>query len=305
MSPARRCFFVASVFSLAGMLSSCALLPFGHKKPEPAKLPDTRGWGLMMDPTLTGHASVAAQGAAMGGTGAPSADGGTPSATAGGLYDFSSVTGNASAVTSRVPWIKSAMDATELSRRSGKPLLILVNNRNSPSGQSIESTLVLQPDFKKLAEETYIPLRMDFADESTTKSDFYQAFKDQLKVRGYPALLVMLPDGTEVLRLSGYKHEYEVPYMLRLRESVASCKKAVDARRKKLEPAGYRGWTDKKGVLVFAKLEKADANMLHLTTEWGTKFTTFTNRLSDADQEWIAKKQAEAAASGATASASL
>ncbi len=62
-------------------------------------------------------------------------------------------------------------------------------------------------------------------------SDFYQAFKDRLKVKGYPTLLVTLPDGTEVMRLSGYSNEYEVGYMLKLRESVASREKAMEVRR--------------------------------------------------------------------------
>jgi hypothetical protein len=140
---------------------------------------------------------------------------------------------------------------------------------------------------------------MDFADKSTVDSDFYQAFKDRLKVKGYPTLLVTLPDGTEVLRLSGYKHENEVGYMLKLRESVASCEKAMEARRKRMAPSGYRPWTDKKGVVVYARLDKADANMLSLTTEWGTKFNTFTNRLSDEDQAWIAAEQAKRQSPGA------
>ncbi|WP_075090359.1 thioredoxin fold domain-containing protein [Verrucomicrobium spinosum] len=215
------------------------------------------------------------------------------SAEGGGLFDFSSVTANSTQSTSRIQWIRSAMDATEQARRTGKPLLILVNNRNSPPGQSIESTLVLQPEFKKLTEENYVPLYMDFSDKATADSDFYQAFKDRLNVRGYPTVLVTLPDGVEVMRLSGYKNENEVAYMLKLRESVASSQRAIEARRKRLLPGGYRAWTDKKGVVVYAKLDKADANMLHLTTEWGTTFTTFTNRLSAEDQAWIESERAK------------
>lgn len=181
------------------------------------------------------------------------------SAEGGGLFDFSSVTANSTQSTSRIQWIRSAMDATEQARRTGKPLLILVNNRNSPPGQSIESTLVLQPEFKKLTEENYVPLYMDFSDKATADSDFYQAFKDRLNVRGYPTVLVTLPDGVEVMRLSGYKNENEVAYMLKLRESVASSQRAIEARRKRLLPGGYRAWTDKKGVVVYAKLDKADA----------------------------------------------
>lgn len=279
------------------LLSSCTILPFNrHADGDQAKpsLPSSRGWGLMTDPQLTGSASASPMAPGAAAPGMPPADGGSPaSAEGGGLFDFSSVTGNSTQSTSRIQWIRSAMDATEQARRSGKPLLILVNNRNSPPGQSIENTLVLQPEFKKLTEENYVPLYMDFSDKDTVDSDFYQAFKDRLKVRGYPTVLVTLPDGAEVMRLSGYKHEYEVGYMLKLRESVASSKKAIEARRKRLLPSGYRAWTDKQGVVVYAKLDKADANMLNLTTEWGTKFTTFTNRLSSEDQAWIESKRAK------------
>lgn len=279
------------------LLSSCTILPFNrHADGDKAKpsLPTSRGWGLMTDPKLTGSASTSPMAPGSAAPGMPPGEGGSPaSAEGGGLFDFSSVTGNSTQSTSRIQWIRSAMDATELARRSGKPLLILVNNRNSPPGQSIENTLVLQPEFKKLTEENYVPLYMDFSDKATMDSDFYQAFKDRLKVRGYPTVLVTLPDGVEVMRLSGYKHENEVGYMLKLRESVASSQKAIEARRKRLLPSGYRAWTDKQGVVVYAKLDKADANMLNLTTEWGTKFTTFTNRLSSEDQAWIESERAK------------
>lgn len=281
------------------LLSSCAILPFnrhadGNKASGNPSLPSTRGWGLMADPKLTGSASPGPMAPGSAAPGMPPGDGGSPaSAEGGGLFDFSSVTANSTQSTSRVQWSRSAMDATELARRSGKPLLILVNSRNSPSGQSIENTLVLQPEFKKLTEETYIPLYIDFSDKATIDSDFYQAFKDRLKVRGYPTILVTLPDGTEVTRLSGYKHEYEVSYMLKLRESVAASQKAIESRRKRVLPPEYRAWTDKQGVVVYAKLDKADANMLNLTTEWGTKFTTFTNRLSSEDQAWIESERAK------------
>lgn len=287
---------------LLTLCSSCGLLPFKKKADQTAArdLPTSRGWGLMADPKLTGNATATVPPGTPGAPGAMPPDGGTPtSAEGGGLFDFSSVTQNSTQAVSRVQWMRSAMDATELARRSGKPLLILVNNRNSPPGQSIENTLVLQPEFRKLTDETYVPLYMDFADKSTVDSDFYQAFKDRLKVKGYPTLLVTLPDGSEVLRLSGYKHENEVGYMLKLRESVASCEKAMEARRKRMAPSGFRPWTDKKGVVVYARLDKADANMLSLTTEWGTKFNTFTNRLSDADQAWIAAEQAKRQPPGA------
>jgi hypothetical protein len=194
--------------------------------------------------------------------------------------------------------VRSATDAAETARRTGKPLLILINNRKSPSGQSIENTLVLQPEFRRLAEESFIPLRLDYGDETTKESDFYQAFKNRLKVKGYPTLLVTLPDGTEILRLSGFKHEYEVGYLVKLRDSVANCEKAIQARRDRMTGSGYRLWTDKNGVPVFAKLEGVDANMGAFTGEWGNPFKTFTTRLSEEDQAWIAQQQAKSRKTG-------
>lgn len=292
------CCRLGFLLGMAVLLSSCKLarLPIAAvkgmgKKPAPAARPTSQGWGLMSDPALTGGQGAIATASVAPLPGGP--DGGTPSPDSGGLFDFSSVTGASTSAQSRVRWIRSAMDATEQSRRTGKPLIILVNNRRSPPGQSIENTLVLQPEFRRLTEETFVPLYLDFSDKATTDSDFYQAFKDRLKVRGYPTILVTLPDGTEVLRLAGYKHEYEVGYMLKIRDSVASCQKMTEARRERLKPAGYRRWTDKKGVVVYARLDKVDANMLNLTTEWGTKFTTFTSRLSEADRKWIEDERAK------------
>jgi hypothetical protein len=105
-------------------------------------------------------------------------------------------------------------------------------------------------------------------------------------------LLVVLPDATEITRLSGYKTDYEKRYLESLQNAVGRAGKLTAERRAKLEKAGgYRMWRNKDGDPVFARLTSLDANMGTFTSEWGETFTTFLTRLSEEDQAWIAERR--------------
>lgn len=259
-------------------------LKAGINKPEKANIPKERGWALM-DPTLMNSEPAPATAGA-----AASADG-VETGVEGGLFDFSTVTTNNTRGTSRVAWKQSAAEAIEQARLTGKPLLVFFTSQNSAAALTMERTMVLAEDFYALTERNYIPLRIDFSDQETQRSEFYKAFKERMEPRGYPTMLVILPDGTEITRLSGYKTEYQEGYLKRLQLAVDQSKKAAEQRRGKMTKEGYRLWTNKKEEQIFAKLVGLDANMGTFTGEWGNSFTTFITRLSEKDQAWIEEQK--------------
>ncbi|QIF05544.1 thioredoxin family protein [Roseimicrobium sp. ORNL1] len=275
--------------------------PKKQKKPEKADGqgeggkpagPENGLHGLMNN----GQALAGASGA--GGAGAGAAAGGA--AGEGGVFDFSNVVQTQVQGFGRVGWHSSLTTATQDARRTGKPILILFTHQGSSAAQALENTLVLTPDFRTLVTEQFIPLRINYGDADTRQSPYYRDFKSKLEAKGYPTVVITLPDGTEIERIAGYNEKsagegsaYTKAYLKRLEIAVADSKKAVDARRQKMESQRYRMWTSKDGSKVFARLDTLDANMATFTTEWGEPFKTFLTRLSEEDQAQIAARRGE------------
>lgn len=251
---------------------------------EQAPDPDRRGWALMMSDEEFAKFKAGAT--------APSAPGGAPAGTDAGMFDFSSMLPGQAGAGTQVIWQRSATLAGSKSRLTGTPLLIYATHTASKPCQDIESTLMVSPGFRTLTQENFIPLLVDYSDQETQRTDLYRELKSRYDMRGYPALVVVLPDGTEVTRLSGYKTEYEKRYLETLQSAVKKAEKLTAERRAKLEKDGsYRLWKNKDGKPVFAQLTALDANMGTFTGEWGESFKTFLTRLSEEDQTWIAERR--------------
>ena len=266
--------------------------------------PPARGWALMYPELMQGQApgaqsptgNASPQGAEVLNAGPGDSAGGQSSA--GGLFDFSSVLSSGSGPTGGLRWHPSATIALEESRREGKPTLILITHKMSKPAQEMENTLLLSPGFRELAKEKLVLLRVDYGNDRTRGSDMYETLKKQLKANGYPTLIMTLPDGTEMLRLSGYKSEYHDSYLEKITKAVEDMSKSVDERRKRLAREGYRLWKSRDGNEVFARLTALDANKATFMGEWGVEFKTFTNRLSEQDKLAIEQRQAEAVKGG-------
>jgi hypothetical protein len=193
---------------------------------------------------------------------------------------------------SQVIWQRSATHAGSKSRLTGTPLLIYATHTASQPCHDIEATLMASPAFRSLTQESFIPLLVDYSDQDTSRSTLYRELKTRFDVHGYPTLVVTLPDGSEVSRLTGYKKENEKKYLETLQAAVDKAGRLGAERRAKLEKeGGYRMWKNKDGNPVFAKLTALDANMGTFTGEWGETFKTFLTRLSQEDQAWIAERR--------------
>lgn len=253
--------------------------------------PQKRGWALMMSDEE--FAKIKQDGSATSGSPVEGQPGAAAPGTEGGLFDFSTITqGNTIGGGSRVGWLRSATVAAKQARLTGLPLLIYVTHRSSKPAQDIEGTLMQSQAFITLAQECFVPLLMDFSDPETMRSPLYRELKTRFSIRGYPAILVTLPDSSEIMRLTGYKKDNEKSYLRSIEGAVERADKQRDERRVKLEKSeGYRMWTNKDAKPVFAKLTALDANMGTFTSEWGESFKTFLTRLSAEDQAWIAARR--------------
>jgi hypothetical protein len=260
-----------------------------QKQQQPAPDPDRRGWALMMsDEEFANY--KAASGPASPTAGAP-AGAGAPGGE-GGAFDFSGMLPGQAGTATQVTWQRSATLAGSKSRSTGLPLLIYATHTGSQPCHDMESTLMVSPGFRTLAQERVIPLLIDYSDQDTSRSTMYRELKDRFNVRGYPVLIMTLPDGAEISRLSGYKKEYEKRYLESLQSAIGRAEKLTAERRAKLEKEDhYRTWKNKDGRPVFARLTALDANMGTFTGEWGETFKTFLTRLSEEDQAWIAERR--------------
>jgi hypothetical protein len=278
------------------LLAQCgALQKMGHSRHNADALqknadPERRGWGLVMSDEQ--WAKYKAGGTAATSASADASPAGAPSGAEEGAFDFSSMVPGRSLAATQVIWLRSAMQAGSKSRLTGMPLLVYATHIASQPCHDMESTLMVSPAFRSLAQDSFIPLLVDYSDQDTNRSTLYRDLKSRFEVHGYPTLVVTLPDGTEVSRLTGYKKENEKKYLESLQAAVDKAGKLTSERRAKLEKGGgYRMWKNKDGNPVFAKLTALDANMGTFTGEWGESFKTFLSRLSQEDQAWIAERR--------------
>jgi thioredoxin-related protein len=261
------------------------------KKANPAQTaldPQRRGWALMMSDEEWARYKAGAA------TGDPAAPTTAPGATEAGLFDFSSMVSGQSRAPTTSLWQRSATVATKHARVTGTPLLIYATHRSSIRSQEMESTLMNSPAFQSMIQEKFVPLLVDYSDQETSRSPMYRELKSRFQVRGYPALVVAMPDGTEVAQFTGYKSDQQHRYLESLKNASIQAERQINERRAKLEKeGGYRMWKNKDGKPVFARLTELDANMGTFTGEWGESFKTFLTRLSDEDQAWIAERRKE------------
>lgn len=208
------------------------------------------------------------------------------------MFDFSSAFSSGGVPSRAAGWQRSGSEAVTEARRSGRPLLILASHHQTPTAARLEQMLNTAPEARRIGDD-FVALYVDYADRDTRESRYYRALQDRYRVRGYPVLIAALPDGTEVLRQSGYAGDprAEAEWRRRTLQFIAAAAgqaaKAAAARRKRLETQGYRLWTAADGRPVFAKLESLDANQATFTGEWGETFRTFTSRLSEADRRFL------------------
>ncbi len=220
---------------------------------------------------------------------------GTEISAEGGMFDFSTVAQGSGAAGGKVAWKKSATEVLESARESGKPVFMYFSNNLIGMSNLVDTSLINNPGFAPLVQESCELLKLNYGEEDVRKSQYYIALRKRMSIKGFPTLIIVLPDGSEILRLKSFKPDNTTGYLGKIKDALSRKDKMITDRRAKLEKEGYRWWSASGGKKVFARLSKLDANQATFTREWGGEFQTFTSRLSEEDRLWIAEQQRKAA----------
>lgn len=212
-------------------------------------------------------------------------------------------------------WLRSHTIARRQALAKGKTLLIWFADSpsstrvGSPSSLRLQQELFAKNEFGEWAEEHLVRLKLDFnvedqklsnsqsADVMSRKANalrkmkYLESLKSRYKVRGFPSLVMVASDGTVINQVRGYRSG-NADYVWGLIKTavVVSDEKRADLE-KKLEQKGYRHWSGKNEVEIFARLGRVREDEILLLGPDGARYQTSLENLSAADQLWIEEQR--------------
>ncbi len=95
-----------------------------------------------------------------------------------------------------VQWLKSAVQAAEIARETGRPILIYVRSENCMYCDKMQQEVWQDPAAIDIIHREFVPLKL-------TREENQEAI-EAMKVKGYPATLFFSANRTYVGRLDGY-----------------------------------------------------------------------------------------------------
>jgi Thioredoxin-like domain len=206
----------------------------------------------------------------------------------------------------RGPWEQSETIAKQRSAREGKPLLIwFTDSESSPMCKALYQELFSTNEFGNWATEKLIRLKVDAyvkitdpdmdlgtaEDRRVLVMTYNAEIKKRYKILGFPALVMVSPNGEVVGRYRGYKRGGAEYLWGQMKHAEAVSAEATRGWRKGLEGKGYREWRDRKERKVFAKLISYSKGTLNLIEPDGTRSRTTEDKLGDEDRKWIAEQK--------------
>ena len=151
-------------------------------------------------------------------------------------------------------WHRSAERAIAIARARGLPLVIwFANPVTGPLDERLGAKVLFDPAVARVLSRQAAGLRIDFGNETTRRSAYYQNFRKKYKITGYPTLVFLQPDGTEVVRQIGFTPGTEAARIQNFGLAVERAAKAWENRKNDLERTGFRTWKDRSGRAFFAK----------------------------------------------------
>ncbi|MEZ6138006.1 MAG: thioredoxin family protein [Pirellulaceae bacterium] len=95
-----------------------------------------------------------------------------------------------------VEWLRSAEQAAELSKKTGKPIMIYVRSENCHYCDRMQQEVWQNPMTAAIVMREFVPLKL-------TREENKEAV-EAMKVKGYPSTLIFSAARTYVGRLDGY-----------------------------------------------------------------------------------------------------
>jgi hypothetical protein len=178
-------------------------------------------------------------------------------------------------------WHRSGQRAISLARGRGVPLVIwFANPTTGPLDERLGAKVLFDPDVARTLSRQAAGLKIDFGNETTRRSDYYQSFRKKYKITGYPTLVFLQPDGTEVTRQIGFTPGTEAARVQNFGLAVERAAKAWENRKKDLEKSGFRNWKDRSGRTFFAKPLRRETKEIILIDPYRRIFRVPLERLA-------------------------
>ena len=201
-------------------------------------------------------------------------------------------------------WLDNYGRATRLAHRECRPLIIWFHDSViAPKSGLLGEALLETPAFNEWCRDRVVRLKLDSGasiDDRTRQSAKYSREAIEHLARRYglkkkPALAVLNPRGQFVLGVDGY-NDYTQQVDALLKEGVIKAEKEMEEYRRKLEPKGYRTWTNATGTTsLFARLQRFDEEhqMVYLKEYGGKISKTKLRRFCQEDRAFVLERQAE------------
>ena len=162
-------------------------------------------------------------------------------------------------------WHRSGERAIAQARGRGIPLVIwFANPTTGPLDERLGAKVLFDPVVAGVLSRQAAGLKIDFGNETTRRSNYYQSFRKKYRVTGYPTLVFLQPDGTEVTRQVGFTPGTEAARIQNFGAAVERAARAWQNRKKDLEKTGFRTWKDRSGRAFFAKPLRREAKVVVL-----------------------------------------
>lgn len=178
-------------------------------------------------------------------------------------------------------WHRSGRSALRAARAQDRPLVIwFCNTQAGPLDNQLGSQVLQRPETQKVLSEKAVGLKIDFANDTTRKSSYYQSFRKRYKITGYPTLVFVQPDGAEASRQFGYSPSTAEARVQNFERAAVKAGEAWKNRKIELGKIGFCHWTDRDGRKFFAKALRRDARMAVLIDPYRQVFRVPLERFS-------------------------
>ena len=210
-------------------------------------------------------------------------------------------------------WYVSHTVAKNRALLESKPLLILftdlpsAEDGGSPSAARLQKELLARKDFSDWARENVVRLKLDFnikdrksADSrklslALRKAKYLESLKQQYRVGGFPAMILVAADGSVVQQVRGYRSGGADHAWGLLKTGMVLNNKRQEKFEAKLKKKGYRRWTGRNEQKILARLAKYENGKLLLIAPNGVRHVTKESNLSKEDRSWIEELKAKRA----------
>ena len=203
-------------------------------------------------------------------------------------------------------WHENPKTARALAEEQRRCLLLVFSGAQGEAGgtsKQLSDEVFSSPAFNEFALGHLVICGLFYAKSSSldlshpaliARADAMAAFKKAFKVRGFPCVILLGPDGKEINRWSGYVGGRGAAYREKIRQAVEGHEAVLfesERRRERLAAKGYRTWMSAQGSPLFALLIEYDAHTALFRDEAGADRKVALKQLALPDREIITRQR--------------